>query len=150
MKIWLFRQSLDSSYGRLRSIQHRYLLVAGLATLPCMVYIWARDPNEQGFAPPCLFFIFTGFYCPGCGTLRALHQLLNGNVLAAFWLNPLIFLSIPFIVCAFLIMESRSSRMKLPRIASNPNVGIFLCLAIVISYWVLRNTNIHLFSSLRL
>jgi TM2 domain-containing membrane protein YozV len=148
--MWLFRQSLDFSDGRLRSIQHRYALVAGLAILPCMVYIWARDPNEQGFTPPCLFLTLTGFYCPGCGTLRGLHQLLNGNILAAFWLNPLIFLSIPFIVCAFLIMGSRSYRMKLPRIASNPNVGIFLCLAIVISYSILRNTNIHLFSSLRL
>ena len=146
MKIWPFRQSLDSSDGRLRSIQHRYHLVAGLAILPCMVYIWARDPNEQGFTPPCLFFTFTGFYCPGCGTLRALHQLFNGNVSAAFWLNPLIFLSIPFVAYAFLIMSSKCPRPKLLGRPVHRNGVIFLCLAIVIPYWALRNTNIEPFA----
>jgi hypothetical protein len=146
MKMWLFRQSLDFSDGRLRSIQHRYALVAGLAILPCMVYIWARDPNEQGFTPPCLFLTLTGFYCPGCGTLRGLHQLLNGNILAAFWLNPLIFLSIPIIAYVFFITDTDGFQKKLPGISLNRNVGISFGVVVVVSYWVLRNTNVYPFS----
>jgi hypothetical protein len=145
-KVRLLKQLFNHLESRWCSIQRRHLLIVGLATLSCMAYIWARDPSEQGFTPPCLFFTFTGLYCPGCGTLRALHQLFNGNVSAAFWLNPLIFLSIPFVAYAFLIMSSKCPRPKLLGRPVHRNGVIFLCLAIVIPYWVLRNTNIEPFA----
>ena len=130
-RIWILKQSFNRSNDLSRPIKRRYLIIAGLTILPCMVYLWARDPSEQGLTPPCLFFTLTGLQCPGCGTLRALHQLFNGNISAAFWLNPLIFLSAPFIAYAFLIMGPKRFRMKLPEIALNPSLVIFLCLVVV-------------------
>lgn len=47
--------------------------------------------------PPCPVFYLTGWYCPGCGSLRALHQLLHGNLQAAWAMNPLTILFLPFI-----------------------------------------------------
>ena len=146
INVQLLNQLIKDSENRWYSIPRCHLLVAGLAILPCMAYIWARDPSEQGFAPPCIFFTLTGLHCPGCGTLRSLHQLFNGNVAAAFWLNPLIFLSVPFIACALLIMGSKSSRPKLLASTLHRKIGVSLCLAIVIPYWVLRNTNIEPFA----
>ena len=29
---------------------------------------------------PCLFYALTDLYCPGCGTLRGLHELLHGRI----------------------------------------------------------------------
>lgn len=136
----------NNSENRWFYIQKRHFLVSSLAILPCMAYIWARDPSEQGFAPPCIFFTLTGLHCPGCGTLRSLHQLFNGNVSAAFGLNPLIFLSVPFIACALLVMGSKSSRPKFLASALHRNIQVSLCLAVVIAYWVLRNTNIEPFA----
>ncbi len=46
------------------------------------------DPATTGFYPPCLFKTFLGVRCPGCGSLRAAHQLLHGNFQQAWTLNP--------------------------------------------------------------
>jgi hypothetical protein len=53
------------------------------------------DPAEHGFYPFCLFHRLTGLHCPGCGGLRALHQLAHGHLALAFHLNPLLILSLP-------------------------------------------------------
>jgi len=69
-------------------------LVLGLL-LGAAGYLFAFDPAREGTYPICLFHRFTGLYCAGCGTARALHQLLHGCVLAALDLNPLLILALP-------------------------------------------------------
>lgn len=39
---------------------------------------------------PCLFFVITGFYCPGCGGTRALGEMLEGHFLRSLWYHPAI------------------------------------------------------------
>ncbi len=53
------------------------------------------NPQEHAFYPRCLFYETTGLWCPGCGGLRANHQLLHGNLSAAFRLNPLVVFVLP-------------------------------------------------------
>src|SRR5687767_9946485 len=53
------------------------------------VYLFVFEPGRSGFFPICPFRFLTGFTCPGCGTTRALHQILHGHILTAFTLNPL-------------------------------------------------------------
>jgi len=67
-----------------------------------LVTLYFHDPAAAGFFPPCPFHYLTGLHCPGCGTLRATHQLLHGHPLAALDLNPLMVLSLPFLAYAFL------------------------------------------------
>ena len=39
------------------------------------------DPNAAGSPlPGCVFYQFTGLYCPGCGMTRALHALVHGDL----------------------------------------------------------------------
>jgi hypothetical protein len=52
------------------------------------VLLFFFDPATSSFYPPCLFRTFLGTQCPGCGSLRAAHQLLHGNIAAAWALNP--------------------------------------------------------------
>jgi hypothetical protein len=66
------------------------LVVAGVTFL-----LFRFNPAQYGFYPRCYFHALTGLDCPGCGSLRALHQLLHGNVEIAFGLNPLLVLAIP-------------------------------------------------------
>ena len=47
------------------------------------------SPHEAGHYPACAFLGLTGLYCPGCGTLRAVHELGHGDLLAALDLNAL-------------------------------------------------------------
>ena len=53
------------------------------------------DPNQPGRYPTCPFFALTGHWCPGCGTLRALHALTQGDLAAAAGLNLLVVAGLP-------------------------------------------------------
>ncbi len=39
---------------------------------------------------PCLFRLFTGLYCPGCGGTRAVLALLSGNIRKSFFYHPFV------------------------------------------------------------
>ena len=103
------------------------------------------NPASSGIFPPCPFHRLTGLYCPGCGSLRAVHQLLNGNLSSAFWLNPLMVLSLIvlafwFTFCGVLAVRKR----PLPAVAV-PSYGIWLILLIIVLFWILRNITHHPF-----
>src|SRR6201988_4069648 len=72
------------------------LLLAG------SIYLYVFEPGKTGFFPPCMFRALTGLTCPGCGSTRALHQILHGHFVAAFMLNPLFLLAIPLLLYALL------------------------------------------------
>jgi hypothetical protein len=58
-------------------------VVLGLVT----VLTGVLDPSRPGTYPPCPFRAVTGLACPGCGSLRALHDLAHGHFLAALGHN---------------------------------------------------------------
>lgn len=68
-------------------MSRRKILILGTAALAAAV-LFLFDPATTGFYPPCLFRTFLGTQCPGCGSLRAAHQLLHGNFAGAWALNP--------------------------------------------------------------
>jgi hypothetical protein len=51
--------------------------------------LFAFDPATTSWFPPCPFHAITGWLCPLCGSLRALHALLSGAPSAAIAFNPL-------------------------------------------------------------
>jgi hypothetical protein len=76
------------------------MLLAGAAALCVMgvLIYFLFDPTQVAIFPPCMFHQLTGLDCPGCGAQRALHQLLHGNLVAAFRLNAMFVLSLPLLV----------------------------------------------------
>jgi hypothetical protein len=65
------------------------------------------NPAVSRVFPPCPLHWLTGLYCPGCGSLRATHLLLHGNLAGAFKMNPLMVISLPLV--GLLIIRYRSS-----------------------------------------
>lgn len=61
-------------------------VLAGIAGL---IILWRFEPAGQFFYPRCWLHETTGLLCPGCGTTRALHALLHGDLVAAVRLNAL-------------------------------------------------------------
>lgn len=105
----------------------------------------SRDP---GLFPPCPFRALTGFHCPGCGTLRGLHQLLHGHLLGALSFNPLMVLFLPFLGYAVLsnaVFSTGGRRLPGFRL---PATGIWLLLGAIILFWILRNVPAYPFSML--
>jgi hypothetical protein len=117
------------------------LLVAGSA------YLFWFEPGKSGFFPICLFRFLTGFTCPGCGTTRAMHQILHGDFLTAFTLNPLFLLAIPFLLFALVRYSVVVLRGGVPRPNSLPAAYIYALFFIVLSFWIFRNTPFYPFVS---
>lgn len=72
-----------------RGLPHRIRtpsLVAG-AALTAAAAVAVRDPHEPGSWGFCPVLALTGFYCPGCGGLRAVHDVLHGDLLAGLRSN---------------------------------------------------------------
>lgn len=67
-------------------------LVAAGGVLAATGYVALVDPDHPGHYPLCPFKAITGWDCPGCGGLRAVHDLAHGNLAAAVDQNALVVL----------------------------------------------------------
>ena len=124
------------------------LMIIG-ATLAALTYLFLFNPSTgESYFPSCPLRSLTGLYCPGCGTLRGLHQLLHGHLAAAFGFNPLMVLSLPFIGYAYLSYTMMALRGRsLPRFFVPP-VLIKMLFWVVVAFGVLRNIPAYPFSLL--
>ena len=68
-----------------------------LLSLTGLILLRVFDPATSGIFPPCPVRYLTGWYCPGCGSLRALHALLQGNLRQAWAMNALTVILLPFV-----------------------------------------------------
>jgi hypothetical protein len=68
------------------------LWIGVLSTATLVLVLFFFDPSRSGFYPLCYFHRVTGLLCPGCGGLRATHQLLHGHILEALRLNAFLVL----------------------------------------------------------
>ena len=59
-----------------------YGCAALLAVMAGVVY-FTFDPAQEAYFPRCTFLTLTGYQCPGCGSQRALHALLHGDIVVA-------------------------------------------------------------------
>jgi hypothetical protein len=81
---------------KVQSGHSRVFMFVGLTVaIAGAVLLFLFNPAQNGFYPRCFFRMATGWDCPGCGGLRATHQLLHGHWRAAFELNPLFILALP-------------------------------------------------------
>jgi len=107
------------------------------------------NPTDHSFFIPCPFNYATGYHCPGCGSQRAIHQLLHGNLSAAFWLNPLLIISLPIIIYAL------GQKVYNYLLGTDYRIGLFYnrffiygFFGLALLFWVLRNVPYHPFSLL--
>ena len=117
------------------------LLIAGAA------YLFMFEPGRTGFFPLCPFRLLTGLPCPGCGSTRALHQLLHGHFATAFMLNPLLLIAIPFLIWAFLRYSLIVMRGGVPRKNALSAPYIYVIFFVVVGFWIFRNTPFYPFVS---
>ncbi len=117
----------------------RILFLAGaLAAVSAAVVLFQFNPAEHAFYPACTFHQLTGLQCPGCGSTRALHQLLHGHVVTALHLNALLVLALPAlaaIIGRHLVLKQRSANSSFSLKAS----WAWWLLAAAAAFGVLRN-----------
>jgi len=66
--------------------------------------------------PQCTFRTLTGVPCVTCGATRAAMALMEGNIVGAFWLNPLVFVGMAavalFNLYALAVLLMRAPRLR--------------------------------------
>lgn len=113
------------------------------------ILYFSYNPSENSFFIPCPIYYITGFFCPGCGSQRAIHLLLHGDVIGAFRFNPLMVLTLPILIYGLGITVANwifgtSFRFML----FYSKLFIFGYFGLAILYWVLRNLPLYPFNLL--
>ncbi|MGE0216217.1 DUF2752 domain-containing protein [Mycolicibacterium sp.] len=108
-------------------------LGAGVLTVGALAYIGIGDPHRPDFVfPPCPFKALTGWNCPGCGGLRMTHDLLHGDLAAAFVDNAFALIGLPLLL-TWVLVQRRRRRPVL----TTPAIGVLLGAAV--TWTVVRN-----------
>ncbi len=106
------------------------------------------NPSEYNFFPKCPLYSYTGIYCAGCGSQRAIHQIINGNILTGIRHNYLLIL-------VFAVLSYKAGLFVLNTIFNKTYSDIFhrslvtkVILVLVLLFWALRNINLFPFTEL--
>jgi len=108
-------------------------------------YLFIFEPCKTGFFPACPFRTLTGFTCPGCGSTRGLHRLLHGDIVSAFEFNPLMVLSLPFLLYALVRYTTAAVRGAPLQKHYVEAKYIWMLFAVIMSFWIFRNTRFYPF-----
>ena len=115
------------------------ILFLGLVIL---IFVYkGYNPIENIYFPKCIFKEMTGFRCPGCGSQRSIHYLLNFDINSAISENILLVLSIPYLLVGFffeLTKKTSDNILKWRKILFGTK-AIHIILIIIVSFWILRN-----------
>lgn len=114
------------------------MATAAAAAAGCAVLALV-DPAEAQWYPACPFRMVTGLSCPACGSLRGLHALLRGDVVAAAGANLLLLAALPAMAYAWTWWASLrmgGPRLPRPRLGAGVQWGM---LAVALTYGLLRN-----------
>jgi hypothetical protein len=103
------------------------LLALVMAAGILLLLVPPGSPHSK-WLPKCMFFQWTGLYCPGCGATRAFSALLHGDIRASLHNN--LFLIPGGLMLTILIVK--------PEISLKRPVAVTIA-AIVIGFTILRN-----------
>ena len=131
---------MASTEQRIRREQWRratptLVLFSGAAALAALLS--RLGPTLAGGLPACPFHALTGWYCPGCGSTRALQALLNADVARAMAMNPLLVVCLPVLALMALNAAGWKPRGSEPfwRTVGSPKIWLI----VLLGYWLLRN-----------
>lgn len=120
-----------------RPILRAALLFAAGAAL---ISFYLLAVNLTRAMPRCIIHAITGLQCPGCGSQRALHAILGGDIAGAVSANFLL----PFLLLYLLVLAARWINPSSPRVGrlysrlTSP-LALRILLALILLWFILRN-----------
>lgn len=98
------------------------------------------DPGVPGRYPVCPILAVTGYSCPGCGGLRAVHALAHGDLGAAADHNVLVVAVLPVVVVGYGLWARRRLAGRPVRTGSSvAPVAAVVTAVVMLVFAVLRN-----------
>lgn len=125
-----------NSNSWLRPLASRAAIVSALGAM----LLFFRSQPRDGILPECILYTLTGWQCPGCGGVRALHDLAHGHLLPAVQDNILVILALLLLAVWLFAFPAPASVghyvARYPRAVQRLSV---LTILIVVGYGVIRN-----------
>lgn len=111
-----------------------------LLIIAALYIFYVTDPQTSSLFPRCSFLMATGYECPGCGSQRAIHQLLHFNIVSALRYNAFMVLALPYIFFGiyFQYFGGKARNPRLEKILFS-RWSALIVLIFILVYWVLRN-----------
>lgn len=126
-------------------LKHIGILVLGVALALLYFFI---NPSDVHFLPKCPLYTSTGIYCPGCGSQRATHQLLQFNIIGVLQQNVLYLIGLLIIGYHLSIIGINLFFKKdIYNYIYHPKTPIIILVFIII-FWILRNIPYYPFNLL--
>jgi hypothetical protein len=129
---------MPASVAPFKTVRPAALVLPALLAAGVGLVLFCFDPRQYHFYPICFLHKTTGLLCPGCGALRAAHQLLHGHLAAAFRFNPMLVVSLPFLLWVG-VRYGRQIVKKQPQSIGVRPVWLWLMLGAILMASVLRN-----------
>lgn len=116
------------------------ILIVILLTGIAVVYKYL-DPAVVPIFPRCPFRLLTGYLCPGCGSQRAIHRLLNLDIAGAWRMNPLLVIALPYLLLGLILKplsrhNARGTRLLDQLYGYRASV---VALVVIVLFWIGRN-----------
>ena len=119
----------------------KYFFRGGLliALIAAAILFFCLDPSEHIIFPRCLFYSATGYYCPGCGSQRAIHNLLHLNLTGVLSNNLLFLLAVPALTYHYLqLYLNKKFHLNLPNVFYKKATPVVV-FTLIMLFWIVRN-----------
>ena len=114
-------------------------VVVGVAGAAAATLLHVRDPHVDGAYGYCPFLELTGRPCPGCGGLRAVSALTNGDLVGALSYNLLAVGLVVILISAWAAWAVRRARGADARMLVMSDRALVLVLVLALAFGVARN-----------
>ena len=114
-------------------MKKKYKFIVGILVLLLVSLYYFFNPTVSNFFPKCPFYIMTGLFCPGCGSQRAIHDMMHLNIFEAINHNSLMFFTFTFGIGLYLY-----SKKKFSDLIYHPKSPLII-FGIIFLFGVLRN-----------
>lgn len=122
-------------------VKYGYLLLA-IPIFFLVKYYYLNDPevaNGEGLFPKCPFHVLTDLHCPGCGSQRAIHDLLHFRIGEALLHNvTIIIITVVFLAKLYAFFSKRYFKKYYYNL-SHKAYFTYAIVIFVFAYWILRN-----------
>ena len=132
-----------SGVARSKSVRAGLVGVAGLLMAAALYFVAINPPTDNSYYPKCVSYQIASIHCPGCGSTRTLHALLNLRFEQAIAYNPVMVALLPLGV--FVLLRSVWHRVQGTTPSRLPGFVWFprILTVVLIAFWILRNIPVY-------
>jgi Protein of unknown function (DUF2752) len=124
-------------------------VVGAMAGGAAAAFLFLVNPHTHQVFLPCPFRLMTGLYCPFCGGLRMVHDLLHGDVARAFHDDALAVPLVTIAVLAWLNLAIGYWRGRPAVRLRRPGWMWPAAIVVLVAWTILRNLPFAPFTALR-